>query len=148
MSRIDRMFDTLLSQGGSDLHLGIGYPPLIRLRGDLVAMRPEAMDPAEMESLLFEIVTPDQKKTITEAYDLDFAYAYGDKARFRANYFYKTTGLAAVFRTIPTRVLTLEDLGCPAAVKLGSRGSADLAMKPGQATLIHLKRNRTLFGQG
>jgi twitching motility protein PilT len=131
MSRIDRMFDTLLSQGGSDLHLGIGYPPLIRLRGDLVAMRPEAMDPAEMESLLFEIVTPDQKKTITEAYDLDFAYAYGDKARFRANYFYKTTGLAAVFRTIPTRVLTLEDLGCPAAVKKLSDRRSGLVLVTG-----------------
>jgi twitching motility protein PilT len=49
--------------------------------------------------------------------DLDFAYAYGDKARFRANYFYKTTGLAAVFRTIPARILSLDELGCPDAVR-------------------------------
>jgi twitching motility protein PilT len=131
MPRIDKMFDNLLAQGGSDLHLGIGYPPLIRLRGDLVSMRPESLDPAEMESLLFEIVNPDQKKTITETYDLDFAYAYGDKARFRANYFYKTTGLAAVFRTIPTRVLTLEDLGCPPAVKKLSDRRSGLVLVTG-----------------
>jgi twitching motility protein PilT len=131
MPRIDKMFDALLTQGGSDLHLGVGYPPLIRLRGDLVSMRPEAMDPAEMESLLFEIVTPDQKKTITETFDLDFAYGYGDKARFRANYFYKTTGLAAVFRTIPTRVLTLEDLGCPPSVKKLSERRSGLVLVTG-----------------
>lgn len=116
-ARIDALFDALLAAGGSNLHLGVGYPPLMRVRGDLTPMRDRAMDPPEMESLLFEIATPEQKKTITETLDLDFAYAYGDKARFRANYFYKTTGLAAVFRTIPTKVLTLEDLRCPPVLR-------------------------------
>jgi twitching motility protein PilT len=124
MAAIDALFDALIAAGGSDLHLGIGYPPLMRLRGDLVPIRPDAVDPALMESLLFEIVTPVQKQVITETYDLDFAYGYAQKARFRANYFYKMTGLAAVFRTIPTRVLTLDDLGCPPAVrKLADRRS-------------------------
>jgi twitching motility protein PilT len=124
MARIDALFDALIGAGGSDLHLGVGYPPLMRLRGDLVAMRDKAVDPAEMESLLFEIATPDQKKTIVETLDLDFAYAYADKARFRANYFYKATGLAAVFRTIPTRVLTLDELKCPPVLrKLSDRRS-------------------------
>jgi twitching motility protein PilT len=124
MSRIDAMFDALLAAGGSDLHLGNGYPPLIRLRGDLTAIRDTPMESAEMESLLFEIVNPVQKKTIVETLDLDFAYAYEDKARFRANYFYKTTGLGAVFRTIPTKVLTLDDLKCPPSIrKLSDRRS-------------------------
>ena len=124
MARIDALFDALLQAGGSDLHLGIGYPPLMRLRGSLVDMREETLDASEMEGLLFEIVTPEQNKTITETLDLDFAYAYGEKARFRANYFYKATGLAAVFRTIPTKVLTLEDLRCPPAIrKLSDRQS-------------------------
>ena len=83
MPKIDRFFDELLTAGGSDLHLGIGYPPLMRLRGELVEMRPEPVTTAEVESLLFEIVTPQQKETITKTLDLDFAYAYGDKARFR-----------------------------------------------------------------
>jgi twitching motility protein PilT len=117
MARVDEFFDSLLAAGGSDLHLGVGYPPMMRARGDLVTMREELVDTEEMESLLFEIVTPEQRQTITETLDLDFAYAYEQKARFRANYFYKVTGLAAVFRTIPTRILSLDELRCPPSVR-------------------------------
>jgi twitching motility protein PilT len=124
MAKIDFLFDVLISKGGSDLHLGVGYPPMMRLRGELVDMREDPITTHEMDQLLFEITTPEQKKTITEVLDLDFAYAYGDKSRFRANYFYKQSGLAAVFRTIPTKVLTLEDLKCPPAIrKLADRRS-------------------------
>jgi twitching motility protein PilT len=131
VARIDALFDALISKGGSDLHLGVGYPPMMRLRGDLVDMREEPVTAAEMEKLLFEIATPEQRKTITEALDLDFAYAYADKARFRANYFYKQTGLAAVFRTIPTRVLTLEDLACPPAIRKLADRRAGLVLVTG-----------------
>ncbi len=131
MARIDRLFDELLSRKGSDLHLGIGYPPLIRTRGDLVPIREQVLDAAEMESLLFEIVNATQKKQITEQLDLDFAYGYQDKARFRANYFYKTTGLAAVFRTIPSRVLSLEELNTPMAVRKLSERRAGLVLVTG-----------------
>jgi twitching motility protein PilT len=131
MPRIDGLFDALVGAGGSDLHLGVGYPPLMRLRGELVAMRDKALDPQEMESLLFEIATAEQKKTIVETLDLDFAYAYGDKARFRANYFYKATGLAAVFRTIPTRVLTLDELKCPPVLRKLSERRSGLVLVTG-----------------
>jgi twitching motility protein PilT len=117
MPRIDRFFDKLLAAKASDLHLGVGYPPLIRARGELVSIRDDPMTTEEMESLLFEIVNETQHRQITEELDLDFAYAYEDKARFRANYFYKVAGLGAVFRTIPTRVLTLQDLGTPDSVR-------------------------------
>ena len=113
MARIDALFDDLIAAGGSDLHLAIGYPPMMRLRGELTPMRDAPIDAAEMDGLLFDITSPDQKRTILETLDLDFAYGYGQKARFRANYLYKTTGLAAVFRTIPSKVLTLDDLHCP-----------------------------------
>jgi twitching motility protein PilT len=115
--QIDRLFDALLDNKGSDLHLGVGYPPLARIRGELQPLRERPVDRHEMENLLFEIVTPEQKRQIVSELDLDFAYAYGEKARFRANYFYKATGLAAVFRTIPTRVLSLDDLACPDAIR-------------------------------
>jgi twitching motility protein PilT len=130
-AQIDRLFDGLLQAGGSDLHLGVGYPPLMRLRGDLVPMRDELLTTAEMEGLLFEILTPEQKTTITETLDLDFAYGYGEKARFRANYFYKATGLAAVFRTIPTKVLTLEDLKCPPVLRKLADRRAGLVLVTG-----------------
>jgi twitching motility protein PilT len=131
VARIDALFDVLISKGGSDLHLGVGYPPMMRLRGDLVEMREEPVTTAEMEKLLFEIATPEQRTTITEVLDLDFAYAYADKARFRANYFHKQTGLAAVFRTIPTKVLTLDDLKCPPAIRRLADRRAGLVLVTG-----------------
>ncbi len=122
--RIAALFDKLLEQKGSDLHLGVGHPPLGRIRGELVPLREAVLTQPELEALLFELVTPEQKRQITEELDLDFAYSYGDKARFRANYFYKATGLAAVFRTIPSKVLSLTDLNTPDAVrKLAERRS-------------------------
>lgn len=117
MSAIDAIFDELLARGGSDLHLGVGLVPMGRIRGELVGLAPQPVSAERMEELLFEIVTPEQRRTIVEELDLDFAYAYGDKARFRANYFYKATGLAAVFRTIPSKIATLEQLGAPDAVR-------------------------------
>src|SRR3979411_2995901 len=131
MPRIDLLFDALIAANGSDLHLAVGYPPMMRQRGDLVAMRDAPVDGEEMASLLFEIATPEQKKTITETLDLDFAYGYGQKARFRANYFYKTTGLAAVFRTIPPRVLTLDDLKCTPSIRKLAERRAGLVLVTG-----------------
>jgi twitching motility protein PilT len=104
---------------------------MMRLRGELVTMREEPVDSAEMDSLLFEILSPEQKTTIVDTRDLDFAYAYADKARFRANYFYKTTGLAAVFRTIPTRILTLDELKCPPILRKLSDRRAGLVLVTG-----------------
>ncbi len=131
MPEIDRLFDQLLSMKGSDLHLGIGYPPLARARGELVPMRDEIVERAEIERLLFEIVNEKQHRQITDELDLDFAYAYGDKARFRANYFYRMTGLGAVFRTIPTKVLTLADLNTPDAVRKMAEKRSGLVLVTG-----------------
>ena len=122
--RISTLFDALLQQKGSDLHLSVGYPPLGRIRGELVPLHELPLTQADMESLLFELITPEQKRQIVEDLDLDFAYGYGTKARFRANYFNKMSGLAAVFRTIPSKVLSLEDLKTPEVVrKLADRRS-------------------------
>jgi twitching motility protein PilT len=129
--KITSLFDQLLERKASDLHLGVGYPPLVRARGDLVPLRDAPVTATEMESLLFEIVDAAQKKTITEDLDLDFAYAYETKARFRANYFHKTTGLGAVFRIIPTRVLGLDELGTPEVLRTLSDRRAGLVLVTG-----------------
>ncbi|MBK8214707.1 MAG: type IV pilus twitching motility protein PilT [Myxococcales bacterium] len=124
MPSIDLLFDELLAKGASDLHLGIGYPPMLRVRGELVPARSDEVTRAEMEALLFGITTPMQEKRIREELDLDFAYQYEKKARFRANYFTKRSGLAAVFRIIPQRIQTLDDLGAPEVLrKLAERQS-------------------------
>ncbi|MEZ4371232.1 MAG: type IV pilus twitching motility protein PilT [Polyangiaceae bacterium] len=116
MAQIDRLFDVLLDRGGSDLHLSVGYPPMIRSKGDLVRISQTPIGKELMEQLLGEICDPERFKTFQETGDLDFAYAYGNKARFRANYLRKTTGAGAVFRTIPSKILTAEQLDLPAAV--------------------------------
>ncbi len=152
MAKIDALFDKLLENKGSDLHLGVGYPPLIRARGDLLAIRDAPMNTEEMQTLLFEILSEAQHKTIVETMDLDFAYAYRDKARFRANYFYKMTGLAAVFRTIPTKILSLPELNCPEAIRKLSERRSGLILVTGPtgsgksttlaAMIDHINRTR------
>jgi twitching motility protein PilT len=102
-----------------------------RIRGELIALRDSPVSSEEMDRLLLEITDPGQRKTILETWDLDFAYQYGDKARFRANYFYKETGLAAVFRTIPSKVLTLEDLKTPDVVRRLAERRAGLVLVTG-----------------
>ena len=113
MPAIFPLFDELLKRGASDLHLGIGAPPMLRVRGELVSVGAREVGPKDMEQLLLEITTPEQRAKIHSELDLDFAYGYGDKARFRANYFYKASGMGAVFRVIPSKVLSLAELKCP-----------------------------------
>jgi len=124
MARIDGLFEQLLEAKGSDLHLAVGQPPMARVRGQLMPLRDGVLSAADMQLLLFEITTSEQQHTIETEWDLDFAYQLGNRARFRANYFYKHTGLAAVFRTIPSKVLTLAELKTPDIVrKLAERRS-------------------------
>lgn len=110
MAEIDRLFDQLLGRGGSDLHLSVGYPPTIRLRGQLEPLNEPVLDNAKVEELLYELLDPQRLRDFEDRGDLDFAYGYADKARFRANYLRKTSGTGAVFRTIPTKVPTAKDL--------------------------------------
>ncbi|MEM7158886.1 MAG: PilT/PilU family type 4a pilus ATPase [Myxococcota bacterium] len=131
MASIDALFDQLMSQGGSDLHLSVGYPPTIRLRGLLHPLRDEPLDHAEMNQLLYGILDDRRRAEFEERHDLDFAYAYGDKARFRANYLMKTTGPGAVFRTIPSKVPTTEQLGVPEAIVRLAERRAGLVLVTG-----------------
>jgi len=117
MALIDALFDQLLDLKGSDLHLAVGHPPLVRARGELSPIREAELTLPEMEGLLFEILNADQKRQIVEDLDLDFAYAHS-RARFRANYLHRATGLGAVFRFIPSKVPTLADLACPEAIRV------------------------------
>lgn len=116
MAAIDHYFDILLDRGGSDLHLSVGHPPTIRLKGHLVPIDEGPLDEPKIRQLMDELLDVDQHEHFHAYRDLDFAYGYGDKARFRANYLYKTSGPGAVFRTIPSDILSAEQLGLPRAV--------------------------------
>ncbi len=122
MTQLDNLFDALLSQDGSDLHISPGYPPMTRVSGDLLPLagQPRLSAP-EVEVILYEILSPQQLEDFEASRDLDFAYDFGDRARFRGNYMAKTAGIGGVFRKIPTEILTLEQLSLPEAV----RGIAD-----------------------
>ena len=124
MAAIHRLFDTLLKHDGSDLHLSVNYPPLLRVKGDLVPLDAPPLTAKAVTDLIQEIVDPRRWEQFQTEWDLDFALDYGDKARFRANYFFKVTGPGAVFRTIPSRVITAEELGLPqACLTLANRRS-------------------------
>ncbi|MET0385584.1 MAG: PilT/PilU family type 4a pilus ATPase [Polyangiales bacterium] len=152
MARIDALFDMLLETKGSDLHLAVGQPPMARVRGELSPLREGALTDTEMRGLLFEITTEAQQHQIENDWDLDFAYQLGKRARFRANYFYKHTGLAAVFRTIPSKVLSLAELKTPDVVRRLSERRSGLILVTGptgsgkSTTLAgmidHINRNR------
>ena len=115
--KIETLFDRLLEKGGSDLHLTPGYPPMLRLRGSLVADGNDALTSAEIEAMLMTLVNPHQREQFQTTGDLDFAHAHGTKSRFRANYLKKLSGVGAVFRAIPTKILGLDDLGVPAGIR-------------------------------
>ena len=118
MARIDQLFAYLKDNEGSDLHLRAGLPPRMRRWGDLVDV--EGWDPLsheELRDLLREIVTDEQWEDYESCGDLDFAYGLPGVARFRSNFLRQETGAGAVFRIIPERIRTCEELGMPAAIR-------------------------------
>ncbi len=117
MAYIDQFFQVLVQAGGSDLHLGQGQPPKIRRHGEIIPIREEALSYEEMAYMMSEISGQDRWNRFMEAGDLDFAYEMDAASRFRCNFLKQTFGLGGVFRIIPTKILTLEQLGIPPIVK-------------------------------
>jgi len=117
MAYIHQFFKVLIEAGGSDLHLGENNPPKIRRHGEILPIRNEALTHEEMVFMLSEICTPKSWERFEESGDLDFAYEMDDENRFRCNYLKQTNGYGAVFRIIPTKIKTLEDLGVPSIIK-------------------------------
>ncbi len=117
MAIIDTYFKEMANKGASDLHMVIGFPPLLRLRGELVPTNFPVLTPESNKEVLFKILTLDQQKTVENNLDFDMAYELEGVGRFRCNYFYQHRGIGAVFRIIPTEILTLEQLNMPGAVK-------------------------------
>jgi twitching motility protein PilT len=117
MAWIDALFQRMVQEGASDLHMTSGCVPMFRLHGDMVPVEGcPVITPEQMQSVLFEIAPDDNKKQFLAENDTDFAYELADLARFRVNLFRDRKGPGAVFRQIPTKVLTVEQLGLPKAV--------------------------------
>lgn len=117
MAAIDQYFREMQANGASDLHMVVGFPPLIRLKGELAALDHPPLTAESNEQILFEILNDEQRASVQNDLDFDMAYELEGVGRFRCNMFYQHRGIGAVFRIIPTEILTLEQLNLPEILK-------------------------------
>ncbi|HLU39154.1 MAG TPA: type IV pilus twitching motility protein PilT [Planctomycetota bacterium] len=113
MAKIDAFFRLMNAQGASDLHMAAGCQPCLRIHGDLEPIKYKELDDEELMAMLAEIAPEPKLKLFEETGDIDFAYEIPGLGRYRANYFRQSNGCAAVFRQIPSKIMTIEQLGLP-----------------------------------
>jgi len=106
-----------VKNGASDLHLSAGLPPMIRVDGDVRRINVDSLDHKAVHGMVYDIMNDKQRKDFEEFWETDFSFEIPNLARFRVNAFNHNRGAGAVFRTIPSKILTLEDLGAPAIFK-------------------------------
>jgi twitching motility protein PilT len=116
MAQIDALFNLMFSEKASDLHLSSGNPPILRINGELTRVDVPPLQDEQLKMMLYEIAPEYKIKTFEETQDIDFGYEITGVSRFRANFFTQKNGIAAVFRQIPSTVLSFEDfekIGAP-----------------------------------
>ena len=116
-------------QGASDLHLSAGLPPMIRADGDVRRINLPPMDHKQVHALIYDIMNDKQRKDYEEFLETDFSFEVPGVARFRVNAFNQNRGAGAVFRTIPSKILTLEQLNAPKVF-------GELALRPRGLVLV------------
>ncbi len=116
MAVIDDLFRLMVEQKASDLHLTSGAPPYLRVHGEMSPINYRQLSNQDVQALIFEILSEKQKKTFVEKWELDFAYFVEGLGRFRCNIFMQRKGLGAVFRTIPEKIKTAQELNLPPAI--------------------------------
>ena len=115
----------------SDLHISAGEPPMIRVDGDIKRLNVDALEHKDVHSMVYDIMNDKQRKDYEEFLEVDFSFEIPGVARFRVNAFNQDRGAAGVFRTIPSEVLSLEDLGAPAIFKKISDNRQGLVLVTG-----------------
>ena len=110
---ISELLSFSVKNNASDLHLSSGLPPMIRVDGDIRRINIPALEHKEVHALVYDIMNDKQRRDFEEFLETDFSFALPGVARFRVNAFNQERGAAAVFRTIPSKVLSLEDLNAP-----------------------------------
>ena len=117
MAKIDAFFKLMHDTGASDLHLISGNTHILRVRGDMERVKYKLLEHQELKAMLFEICPEEKAKLFEETGDIDFAYELPGLARYRANFFMQKNGIAAVFRSIPSKILTVDELGLSSTVQ-------------------------------
>ena len=118
-----------VKNNASDLHLSAGMPPMIRVHGDVRRINVDALDHKQVYAMVYDIMNDSQRKRYEEFLEIDFSFEIDGLARFRVNAFNQNRGAGAVFRTVPSKILTLEELHAPKIF-------ADLALKPRGLVLV------------
>jgi len=113
----------------SDLHLSAGLPPMIRVHGDVRRINLPPLEHKDVHGMIYDIMNDGQRKAYEEMLEVDFSFAIPGLARFRVNAYNQERGAAAVLRTIPSKIMSLEELNCPKIF-------ADLALKPRGLVLV------------
>ena len=116
MAKIDAFFKLMNDQGASDLHLTAGQQPALRIRGEIERVKYKTLGNDDLRAMIYEITPEDKIKTFEETGDVDFGYEIQGLARYRANLFMQRNGVSAVFRQIPTNIMSVEQLGLPSVV--------------------------------
>ncbi len=129
MAKIDAFFQLMHDEGASDLHLVTGQQPAIRIRGEIERIKFDVLTNDGLKAMLYEIAPEHKIKQFEETGDVDFAYEIPGLARYRANFFQQQFGCAAVFREIPSKIATCQELGLPAVI-------SQLAMLPRGLVLV------------
>ena len=120
---IKKILEEMINQGGSDLHLKAGLPPVVRVDGKLQHLSLERPSPKDLEDIASQILSPSQKERFTKTREVDFAFGVSGLARFRANFYVQRGSIAMVFRHVPVNIQSVDQLGLPVVLK-------EIAMKP------------------
>jgi len=116
MAQIDAFFKLMNDEGASDLHVVSGQQPVLRIRGDMERVKFKKLDNDELRAMLYEICPEEKIKDFEESGDIDFGYEIPGLARYRCNFFQQKYGVGAVFREIPSEIMTCEQLGLPPVI--------------------------------
>lgn len=116
MISLQQLLKTVIEQSASDLHLVVGTPPSLRVRGQVVRVKSDPLSEEDCQELCYSILTDYQKAELEERRELDFSFGIKDMARFRANFFFQKGHVSGVFRRIPFSIPRFEDLGLPKSI--------------------------------
>jgi twitching motility protein PilT len=132
MPTIDTLLSEIVQRRGSDLHFIAGDPPRVRLYGDLMQLRPDKLDQAFVQEALYEIMPKPALERFESKDGADFAYSLREVGRFRVNVMRQLNGMGAVFRAIPSKAMTLDELKLPEAVRSMCRANYGLILVTGK----------------
>jgi twitching motility protein PilT len=128
---ITQLLQFSYQQNASDLHISAGEPPMIRVHGDMKKIKMPPLTAEQTHAMVYDIMGDGQRKAFEETSDIDFSMQLGEVARFRVNVYRQNRGVGAVFRKIPTQILTLEQLGMPPILRDISRREKGLVLVTG-----------------